>query len=146
MKHSVTELPFNTYLGLQTASEPETLLRLPAGSQYLNHLGTVHASALLSLAEASSGEFLLRHFGSSQGVIPVVRHIEAKFRKPAHGSVSSRASVAPEALAQMQADLAAKGRALVTVSIELHDEAGTHALTSSIEWLIQRLPAPAPNV
>lgn len=146
MQHSVTELPFNTFLGIQAGSAPEALLTLPAGNQYLNHLGTVHASALLSLAEASSGEFLLRHFGSSSGVVPVVRHIEAKFRKPAHGSISSRANVVPDALAQMQADLTAKGRALVTVTIELHDEAGTHALTASVEWFIQRLPAPAANV
>lgn len=146
MKHSVIELPFNAFLGIQTASTPESLLHLPSGDQYLNHLGTVHASALLALAEASSGEFLLRHFGSSGGVVPVVRHIEAKFRKPAHGSVSSRAGVAPEALAQMQADLAAKGRALITITVDLHDETGTHALTSSVEWFIQRLPAPAPNV
>jgi acyl-coenzyme A thioesterase PaaI-like protein len=53
----VTELPFNAFLGLQLASDPEQLLQLPAGAKYLNHLGTVHASALLALAEASSGEF-----------------------------------------------------------------------------------------
>jgi hypothetical protein len=42
---SVTELPFNSFLGIQTAGNPSQLLRLPAGKQFLNHLGTVHASA-----------------------------------------------------------------------------------------------------
>jgi hypothetical protein len=67
MKVSVTELPFNSLLGIQIATDSAHLLELPAGGQYLNHLGTVHASAQLALAEASSGEFLLRHFGSAQG-------------------------------------------------------------------------------
>lgn len=141
MKNSVTELPFNRFIGLQTAATPEKLLKLPAGEQYGNHLGTVHASALLALAEASSGEYLLRHFGSSDGVVPVVRRLEAKFHKPAHGAVTSTASAAPEALTQLNTDLAAKGRALIPVSVELHDASSAHALSATIEWFIQSLPS-----
>lgn len=143
MKHSVTELPFNRLLGLQTAATPEKLLQLPAGEQYGNHLGTVHASALLALAEATSGEYLLGRFGSSEGVVPVVRRLEAKFRKPAYGVATSTASATPEALAQLEADLAAKGRALISIAVELHDAAGTHALSATIEWFIQRMPGGA---
>lgn len=54
--NTVTELPFNKLLNLEAATDEAHLLRLPAGGQYLNHLGTVHAGALLALAEASSGE------------------------------------------------------------------------------------------
>ena len=141
MKASVTELPFNTFLGIQRATDPAHLLRLPSGAQYLNHLGTVHASAQLALAEASSGEFLLRHFGSPDGIVPVVRRIEAKFRKPATGTVTSTASATPESLVQMNAELTSKGRCLIPVNVELHDESGTHTLSATIEWFIQRLPA-----
>jgi len=139
MKHSVVELPFNRFIGLEAASNSAQLLRLPSGDQYLNHLGTVHASALLALAEASSGEFLLRHFGSSEGIVPVVRRLETKFRKPAHGAITSTASMTPEARAQLDADLSTKGRALISIAVELHDEAGTHVLSASVEWFIQRL-------
>jgi len=82
-KSFVTELPFNAFLGIEVASNPSELLRLRAGPQYLNHLGTVHASAQLALAEASSGECLLRSLGSPDEVVAVVRRLEAKFRKPA---------------------------------------------------------------
>ena len=139
MKHSVTELPFNRFLGIETASSPAQLLRLPAGAQYLNHLGTVHASAQLALAEASSGEFLLRHFGSSGGVVPVVRRFESKFRKPANGAVTSTVSVPTEALEQLGTDLATKGRAIVSVAVELHDESGAHTLSATVEWFITRV-------
>jgi len=135
----ITELPFNRFIGIQTSTDPERLLQLPAGDQYLNHLGTVHASALLALAEASSGEFLLRHFGTSDGIVPVVRRLESKFRKPAKGSISSAASVSPDAFAQFDTDLAARSRALITIAVELHDQFGAHVLSASVEWFIQRI-------
>ena len=139
MKNSVTELPFNRFIGIERATDPSRVLQLPAGQDYLNHLGTVHASALLALAEASSGEFLLQHFGGADGVLPVVRHLEAKFRKPARGAVTSTANASPEALAELNAQLSAKGRALIPVTVELYDESGTHALSAIVDWFIQRL-------
>lgn len=141
MKASVTELPFNKFLGIQASGGSEHLLRLPSGNQYLNHLGTVHAGAQLALAEASSGEFLLKHFGSTEGLVPVVRRLEAKFRKPANGTVTSIASAAPESLAQLDAELASKGRSLIPITVELHDESGAHTLSATVKWFIQRLPA-----
>lgn len=139
MKSTVTTLPFNQFLGLEPSPDAAQVLRLPAGGHYLNHLGTVHASALLALAEASSGECLLRRFGSATGLLPVVRRLEAKFRKPARGAVTSTVTVAPEAFAQFDTDLAAKGRALLTIPVDLHDEAGTHVLSASVEWFVQRM-------
>ena len=112
------------------------MLRLPAGGQYLNHLGTVHAGAQLALAEAASGEFLLRALGTVAGIVPVVRRIEAKFRKPANGALTATVATAPEALDALRADLTAKGRALIAIAVELHDESGAHTLTASVEWFI----------
>lgn len=140
MESSVTELPFNRFLGLESATDPAHLLRLPSGPQYLNHLGTVHASAQLALAEATSGEFLLRAFSPGSGVIPVVRRLESKFRKPAHGSLTSTVTTPPEALDQLRADLAAKGRAIISITVELHDESGTHTLSATVEWFLTKLP------
>ena len=146
MKHSVTELPFNSFLGIERASDPSHLLRLPAGAQYLNHLGTVHASAQLALAEASSGEFLLRALGAASGVVPIVRRLESKFRKPANGAITSTVTTPPETLEQVRADLAAKGRALIIVAVELHDESGAHTLSATIEWFITRISNATENV
>ncbi len=134
--NTVTELPFNRLLNLQSAGDPVNLLRLPAGGQYLNHLGTVHAGALLALAEAGSGEFLLRALGDVTGVVPVVRRLEAKFRKPANGAVTSAATVAEGALDELRDGLAGKGRALISVNVELHDESGAHVLSASVDWFI----------
>jgi len=134
---TVSELPWNTLLGIQPAAEPPAL-QLPAGPQYLNHLGTIHAGALLSLAEAATGEFLLTHFQDTTGLIPVVRRMEAKFRKPARGALTAAAAVPAETLTQLDNELAARGRALVTIKVDVHDTSGTHALSAEVEWFIQR--------
>ena len=137
----ITRIPFNALIGIQRAEAEGALLRLPSDPRYLNHLGSVHASALLALAEASSGEFLLRHFGSSEGIVPVVRRLDSKFRRPASGSVTSTASATPEALARLDAELASKGRSIILVIVELHDHSGTNVLSATVEWFIQRRPA-----
>lgn len=137
MISSVTELPFNRLIGLQEG-EGSSQLTLPAGPQYLNHVGTVHAGALLTLAETASGEFLLRHFGTDSGVVPVVRRIEAKFRKPASGAVTSRVSATDAQLDELRNNLAAKGRALVRLGVDLHDETGTHVLSATVDWFFAR--------
>src|SRR5262249_54520900 len=93
----VTQLPFNRLLGLESAAPDSGLLvSLPDGPHYTNHRGTVHAGALLAVAEAGSGAFLVRHLGSGPGYVPVVRRLEAKFRKPARGRVSARCAVPAE--------------------------------------------------
>nr|ACO70920.1 conserved hypothetical protein [uncultured Verrucomicrobiota bacterium] len=137
MIETVTGLPFNQLVGLQAGAAP-SLLTLPEGPQYLNHLGTVHASALLALAEASSGEFLLQRLGQIGGFIPVVRRLEAKFRKPAHGAVTSQVSTPEQALDDTRRDLAAKGRALVSIAVELHDQSGTHVFSAEVDWFLAK--------
>jgi acyl-coenzyme A thioesterase PaaI-like protein len=135
----ITHIPFNALVGIERAEGDGALLQLPSDPRYLNHLGTVHASALLALAEASSGEFLLRHLNSLDGIAPVVRRLDAKFRKPAKGLIVSRANAAPDALTQLDGELAMKGRSLVSISVELHDQVGVHVLSATIEWFIQRV-------
>ena len=89
----ITQLPFNRLIGLEYASGDRLLVALPPGPQYGNHVGTVHASALLAVAEAGSGEFLLQSRGPAIGFLPVVRRREAKFRRPAGGWRAAWAAV-----------------------------------------------------
>ena len=137
----VTQLPFNRLIGLEpVAADGGLLVSLPDGPQYTNHLGTVHASALLAVAEAGSGAFLLGRLGDAARFIPVVRRLEAKFRRPASGRVSARAAVEPAEVARWAAELAARGRVSALVPIEVVDTAGVVVLTATVEWFIARGP------
>ena len=135
----VTELPFNRLIGIAASGQDGRVLTLPADVRYTNHLGTVHASALLALAEATSGDYLIKEFGQiGLAVVPVVRRLEAKFRKPATGAVSSTVKVAPEKRDAFLAALTSKGRALLAIEVAVYDEKNTHALTATVEWFVAR--------
>ena len=134
----VTQLPFNRLIGLEAPEDGGLLVTLPAGPQYTNHLGTVHASALLAVAEAGSGAFLVRHLGSGDEFVPVVRRLEARFRKPASGPVSARAAVPPDEVVRWSQELADRGRVSASVPVEVVDTAGVVVLSAVVEWFIVR--------
>lgn len=137
----ITELPFNRLIGIQHAETEDALLALPADVRYTNHLGTVHASALLALAEATSGEFLIREIGSiGFEVIPVVRKLESKFRKPAQGAINSKVNVGANEVDQFVQTLKEKGRAIISIGVNVFDENETHALSSTVEWFVTKKP------
>jgi acyl-coenzyme A thioesterase PaaI-like protein len=136
---NITDLPFNRFIGIARSEKEGSVLSLPNNLRYTNHLGTVHASALLALAEATSGDYLIKELqGIGFEVLPVVRRIEAKFRKPAYGAIYSKVNVAPEKKDEFMSMLAAKGRALLEIPVDVHDEKGTHALAATLEWFVAR--------
>jgi acyl-coenzyme A thioesterase PaaI-like protein len=135
----VTQLPYNRLIGLEpAAADSGFLVGLPDGPQYTNHLGTVHASALLAVAEAGSGAFLVRHLGGEAGFVPVVRRLESKFRRPASGPVWARATVPAEVVTCWSVELASRGRVLAAVPVEVVDAAGVVVLSAVVEWFIAR--------
>jgi acyl-coenzyme A thioesterase PaaI-like protein len=135
----ISQLPFNQLIGLELAGpEDGFLVSLPDKPQYSNHLGTVHGSALLAVAEAGSGEFLLRHLGPIEGFVPVVRRVEAKFRKPASGRVSSQCSIAEEVIVAWSSELASRGRLSASIPIEVVDSRGVVVMSAVVEWFISR--------
>ena len=135
----IVALPFNQLVGITHSGKEGSVLSLPSDLRYTNHLGTVHAAALLALAEATSGEYLIRELKSiGFEVIPVVRRLEAKFRKPAVGAVFSTMQVTPEKKAEFVSALTTKGRALLDIHVDVHDEKDTHALSATVEWFVAR--------
>jgi hypothetical protein len=135
----VTQLPFNRLIELERGSpESGLLVSLREAPQYANHVGTVHASALLAVAEAGSGAFLVQQFGQLEGYLPVVRRMEAKFRKPASGRVSARCGATSEEVDRWKAELASRGRILAPLPMEVLDGSGVVVLTAIVEWFIAR--------
>ena len=133
----ISQLPFNQLIGLEKAGNEDGLLvSLPDSPKYGNHLGTVHGSALFAVAEAGSGEFLLRKLGHIKGFVPVVRKVEAKFRKPAHGRVSARCLLEDSVVEGWASELTSRGRLLVSIPMEVIDGTGVLVLSATVEWFI----------
>jgi hypothetical protein len=102
-------------------------------------LNTVHASALFSLAEASSGYFLLNEFSELTDIVPVVRKVETKYKKPTGGVVFSKAKFLETEKSEVFEALRERGRALLKVEVSLFDENKVSIMQSVFEWFVTKL-------
>jgi len=134
---NVEDIPFNRFLGLRLDG---SVLTLPADPKYQNHLGTVHAGAQFSLAEAASGQWLLDKFGDRAAeYLAVVRHVDVKYRRPATGELTARAEVDEEKAEQFRATLDRRGRAAIEVRVHVVSADQEVTLEAAFEWFAQRV-------
>ena len=135
----VTDLALNRTLGMQLACPGENhLLAMPESPLLLNHLGTIHASAQFALAEACSGEFLLRQLNADKArTLAVLRTSEVKFRKPAQGALRAFARFTEGNGESLSAELKTRGRALAGVVVEIRDASGVITMTGEYSWFLQ---------
>lgn len=140
----VTELAFSRALGLREAPPGAAhLLELPFSPLVHNHLGTVHAAAQFSLAEAASAECLQRRFGAAAGeVFAVVRGVEVKYRRPAEGDLFAYGQPDEATALNLLRELEVRGRAAAVIRVDLKDRAGTLTCHGKFEWFISRVPPP----
>ncbi|HEX2861829.1 MAG TPA: DUF4442 domain-containing protein [Lacunisphaera sp.] len=141
-----TGLAYNRMLGIRDAPVGAMhLLELPFTAALQNHLGTVHAAAQFSLAEAASAECLQRCFGAGIGpVVAVVRKAAVKYRHPATGDLLAFAEPDAPTSGQLLSRLAARGRAAAVILVDLKDPSGTLTFHGQFEWIISRPAPPAP--
>ncbi|MDQ5980887.1 MAG: hypothetical protein QG602_3865 [Verrucomicrobiota bacterium] len=139
-----TDLAFSRALGLRDAPpDAEHLLELPFTPLLHNHLGTMHAAAQFSLAEAASAECLRRRYAATVGqVFAVVRGVEVKYRKPVTGDLLAFGRPDDSTAANLLAELADRGRTNAVILIDLNDRAGTLTFHGKFEWFISRVPPP----
>lgn len=74
-------VPFNRHLALEYASvEPgKAEVRLADREEHRNHIGTLHAGALFTVAEAPSGAAFVAAFAAQRDdVVPVVESAEIR--------------------------------------------------------------------
>ncbi len=137
----VMAIEFNKFLGLQRSEKSEYMFQLEKREELTNHLGTMHAGVLFTLAEASSGQFLVTLFPDwADRVIPVVRRSKVKYNKPGTTTIYSRATVTDETKSKVPQDLEKRGRSIADVSVNLYDEENNEIFSAVFEWFITVKP------
>ena len=142
MTHAV---PFAGFLGLEIASigEGESAVVLPERQELTNHVGSQHAGALFTAAEAASGAAFLGAFVERLAdVTPLARSAEISYEKIARGPIEARAKLgvpAKEALATLDAE----GKVVFPCEIVLTDSDGRQVATATVDWHV-RLNQAAP--
>lgn len=133
----ITEIPFHSFLGIQKSESDRYILKLEERSEYLNHLGTIHASVLFALAESTSGEFLFRKFEDyNLDVIPVVRKAEIKYSKPGNGQIFSKADFVDTDVITIHNALQQKGRVLLKIKVDIYNSEIERVMTGVFEWFL----------
>lgn len=133
----IQEVPFNGFLGIRPAAKEGYILELASNGNLVNHLGTLHAGALYSLAEATSGEFLLRQFQSTElDIIPVVRKADIKYSRPAESVVYSTADFVENSVDEVCVGLKERGKVIIEVKVELYNETDERTAVSNIHWFL----------
>ena len=137
-------VPFAGYLGLEITdiSEGESLVRMPERPELTNHVGSQHAGALFTVAEAASGAAFVGAFAERLGeVTPLARSAEISYKKIAKGPIeaSAKLGVPP---AEALATLDEVGKVEFPCQVELTDSSGTLVAEATVHWHV-RLNKPA---
>ncbi|MFH0781872.1 MAG: YiiD C-terminal domain-containing protein [Pseudomonadota bacterium] len=137
---NITEIPFNKFIEILSYDKDKSCLHLEFKDQMKNHLGTMHASAQFSLAEACSGLCLQRCFPQLENsVVPILRKSEVKFKRPAISSIRAQAEIMEENQERFEKQLERKGRATIEVAVNVLDQDGTITMSGNYEWFAQRI-------
>ncbi len=119
------QVPFVAHLGVQVEdyAPGRAVLSLPLAVELRNHVGSVHAGALFSLAETAASAASATH-PRLAGLRLLARSLEIRYKKPVRGGVTAHAEITPEMAEAVIAGIAAAGKHDLVVPVELFDGHG----------------------
>lgn len=112
-------------------------LQLDSNNKILNHLSTIHASMLFSLAEISSGYFLATHFSEvASFTVPILRNSTVKYKSSGIGNIYSKARLKGISKTEIINSLKTKRKALFIIEVKLYNEENKLVVQSDFEWFV----------
>lgn len=103
------------------------LLMPLAGNE--NHIGSMYAGALFTLAELPGGALFLTSF-DTQRFYPIVKELSLHFRRPASGDIRVEARLDAQEIIRLQEQATATGKAEYRLHLELIDSQGERVAES----------------
>ncbi len=119
------QMPFLEKLGIKIAyvEKGKARVELPFDISNTNHLGTIHAGALYTLAETGGG-LVITSAATSADVIGVAKSGFIKYKKPAKGMIYIEEEVDPEWVAEKFNQALTGGKADIPFTVHIRDEDG----------------------
>ena len=108
----------------------------------INHIGTMYAGSLFTVAEVLGGVIGLVSF-DLEGFYPVVRGVDIAFRRTASSAVRAETSLTVEEIDRIQAEAAAHGKSQFLLEATLTDQAGEVVATTRGTYQMRKFTAPA---
>ena len=116
----IVQIPFVKHLGIQQQDDrlwlhPDTVLQ--------NHIGTLHAGAIYTLAETASGMALTRDFPElTDKVTALLRSSEIRYKSPAKTMLYATAQIDKTEAKTFLHRLKKRGRASINVHVTVKGE------------------------
>ena len=134
----VTHIPFAKHIGIK--KKEEGTLKLESTGVVQNHIQSIHASAQFALAETQSGLFLQGTFPELENkVIALLRGSTVKYKHPATTNIYAIASVDEVAKEKFETQFLKKGRASITIAVELRDSNEVVTMVGEFTWFVQSI-------
>jgi acyl-coenzyme A thioesterase PaaI-like protein len=127
---ALAPFPFVERVGLELllSERGRAVIRLPIEPN-INHVGTMYAGALFTLAEAPGGALFLSAFDLSR-FFPIVGDLNIRFLEPATTSVLVDSRMGDDEIERITWELEATGKAKWVLDQELVDEQGVVVATT----------------
>ena len=88
-----------------------------------NHIGSMYAGALFTLAEIPGGALFLTSF-DVQRFYPLIKEMNLRFRRPATSDITVEARLSDEEITRIQAEAEQNGKADYHLELQLCDASG----------------------
>lgn len=133
-------IPYNNHLGLEylEVGDGRGVVRLPDDAALHNHVGSQHAGALFSAAEAASGGAFVGAFVEHMaGLVPLARSAEINYLKLARGPIDATATLSEDRSALVER-LESDGKVEFPVTVELTDSGGQKVAEMTVNWHVRK--------
>lgn len=131
----VSDLPFNRHIRIR---DDDGVVSLPVQDLHMNHVGTVHATAIFGVAEAGSGRFVIDNFGEEfPDALAVTRVGTIKYKLPARDDIWAEVTGSQPEAEQVRERLRRKGAAKVAVEVKVRSKEEVVAV-ASFDWFLKK--------
>ncbi|MFP5382733.1 MAG: PaaI family thioesterase [Gammaproteobacteria bacterium] len=132
-------IPFVARTGIEVEALEKGYTRMRAPfDPNINHVGTMYAGALFTLAELPGGAIFMTSFDIKR-FYPIVKEMNIRFRRPATGDIWVEVRVSDEFVQKVQAEADANGKADYEWECELKDAAGTVVAISKNIYQLRKI-------
>jgi len=142
IKQQISEaVPFAKHTGIELVAVGDGLgeALLPEQETSKNHIGSQHAGALFTLAEAASGAAMAGGFMSLPfAVKSVAAKASIRYLKIAKGAIKANA-VTSRATLDLQTELKSQGKVQFSVGVSLRDHSDVEVAIVDVDWHVAKV-------
>jgi acyl-coenzyme A thioesterase PaaI-like protein len=132
-------VPFNRPHGFRIVEigDDHIITLVPYRKRNLNHIKGLHACAMATLSEFTTGFLLLTRLDSSKYRL-IMQRLEMEYHYQGKMDAMATYSITKEAIQQQILDpLATRDSVVIVCEIKIHDQAGNHLTTGKVHWQIK---------